>query len=118
MVVSAITCKPLALEKWPEHTTTGKFTTLKTEFTQKLKENKEGHDENHQILNTALDNLLGKVDQKEHTIDGKFTNLTTDFTLKLKETNGKYQLLNTSLNNLKGKVDQSEHTMDSKITVK
>ena len=64
-VVSAITCKPPALEKWLEHTTTGKFTALKTEFAQKLKQTKDGHDEKYQLLNTALDNLNEKVDLKE-----------------------------------------------------
>jgi len=95
-----------------EHTTTGKFTALKTEFIQKMKETKDGHDENYQLLNTALDNLSEKVDLKEDTMDSKFTSLKTEFTLQLKETkesnDNDYQLLNTALDNLKGKVDQRE----------
>ena len=71
VVISAITCKPPDSVNWPEHTTTGKFTTLKAEFTQKIKETKEGHDENYQLLNTALDNLNEKVNQ-ESNINERF----------------------------------------------
>ena len=109
VVVSAITCKPPALAKWSEHTTTGKFTTLKTEFTQKLTETKDSHDENYQLLNTALENLKGKVDQKERTIDSKITSLKNEFTQKLKEAkegnDEKYQLLNTALDTFNQEVE-------------
>merc|ERR1712008_168245 len=39
-----------------------KITSLKNDFTQKLKEAKEANNENYQLLNTTLDNLKEEMD--------------------------------------------------------
>ena len=36
VVISALTCEPPALEKWPEYTTTGKFRTVKTDLNERF----------------------------------------------------------------------------------